>query len=314
MLCDQLTGNQLGWILWEPFQAVPLHVARSLSTLYQIWCFKTSVSGTYLHTHPLFLNIPKTLPSVIFFLFISPHFQIGQNSTIESAKNVHLGFFVRSNGKSQTNFLANLVLLSPFKKCLESSFPLNFHMKGSLPIRCYLPHLADTISILSVYSNFSWLLSWSWIADRLSWENGIGAPTVPFGGFILQWAEASPAQRETGCLSPSSTLLSTDEETIMHVYLIWIWVNSPEVAYPRVGNKRSLFHQPPCFRDRGLSQTESKVPDCTSSTSGRCFLILTLRFPPEVCMWAGLLFLRSAPDWKPALEQEIMNFVLQERA
>ena len=66
-------------------------------------------------------------------------------------------------------------------------------------------------------------LSWEngiGIADRLSWENGIGAPTVPCGGFILQWAEASEAQRETGCLSPSSTLLSADEENVTHVYLI----------------------------------------------------------------------------------------------
>ena len=253
---------------------------RSLSTFYHIWCFKTSASGTYSHTHPLFLNIPKTLSSVIFFLFISPHFQIGQISAIESAKNIHLGFSVRSYGKIQTNFLANLVLLSPFKKCLESSFPLNLHRKGSLHIRCYHLHLADTISIWSVYDNVSWLLSWSSIVDRLSWENGIRAPTVPFRGFILQWAEASPAQRETGCLSlPPSTLLSTDEENVTHVYLIWIWVSSPKVAYPRLGNKQFLFHKPPCFRDHGLSQTESKVPDCTSSTSGRCLLILTLRSP-----------------------------------
>lgn len=105
-------------ILWEPFQAAPLHVARSLSTLYQIWCFKTSVSGTHSHTHPLFLKVPKTLPPVIFFLFISLHFQIAW---------------------AKFNYF-----LSPFKKCLGSFFSLNLHLKGSLPVRCYPPHLADS--------------------------------------------------------------------------------------------------------------------------------------------------------------------------
>lgn len=106
--------------------------------LYQIWCFKTSVSGTYLHTHPLFLNIPKTLPSVIFSYLFHHISRLGKIQLLSQLKMFIWVFFVRSNGKSQTNFLANLVLLSPLKKCLESSFPLNFDMKGSFPLGAIL--------------------------------------------------------------------------------------------------------------------------------------------------------------------------------